>query len=117
MYVRWTKRERSLRGEPNGKYALSAKLVECVRVDGKPRQRILCYLGTIREEMRASHYHMVDFWTAASANLAKLDLKKKLQSKIEKDLEQVVARPGKRSRARANALLREITRNLSGANR
>ena len=51
MYVRWKKRERSRRGwhtEPP--QLLTAVLVESRRVDGKPRQRTVAYLGSIRSD-------------------------------------------------------------------
>jgi hypothetical protein len=108
MYIRWTRRERTRLGWPIGEYALSARLVECVRVDGKPRQRTLCYLGTIFEDWREGHYHMLGFWKRASANLAKLDLEQKVRDKIEEDLEAVVKKPDEKSYARAWALLRDL---------
>ncbi len=52
MYVKWKKRTMTRTNRYRGRFsigahALSASLVECRRVDGKPRQRFLAYLGTI----------------------------------------------------------------------
>ncbi len=46
MYVRWKKRKMSERLNW-GDIALTAALVECVRINGKPRQRNVAYLATI----------------------------------------------------------------------
>ena len=53
MYVRWKKREmtRALRYSGRrdiGAFALTAVLVECRRVGGRPRQRFVAHLGTVR---------------------------------------------------------------------
>ncbi len=52
MYVKWKKRTMTRTDRYRGRFsigahALSASLVECRRVNGKPRQFFLAYLGTI----------------------------------------------------------------------
>ena len=45
MYVKWQSRQRTtLRGSP----LLTAVLVECRRVDDRPRQRTVAYLASVR---------------------------------------------------------------------
>jgi len=47
MYLRWQRRGRRWRSDPGTTW--SAVVVESVRVDGRPRQRRVAYLGTITE--------------------------------------------------------------------
>jgi len=52
LYVKWKKRTMTRTNRYRGRFsigthALSAVLVECRRVNGKPRQRFLAHLGTI----------------------------------------------------------------------
>lgn len=47
MFVRWKKAP--LKKKPSGGVLLYASLVESVRIDGKPRQRTVAYLGSIPE--------------------------------------------------------------------
>lgn len=53
MYVRWKKRQmtRAARGRgpcPIGAHALACVLVECRRVNGRPRQKFVARLGTLQ---------------------------------------------------------------------
>lgn len=53
MYVRWLKRELTRTTAYHGRfgiggYALSAALVESRRVAGRPRQRFVAHLATVR---------------------------------------------------------------------
>lgn len=86
----------------------SAYLVEAVRVDGKPRQKTLAYLGCIRESQIDAHWHRVDFWTVADAKLAELELKRAEQRAVEKALAEVVGRPDKRSLAAIGRALKRL---------
>jgi hypothetical protein len=117
MRIRRTMRDRTKYGCPTGKHALLARLVESVRVDGKPRQRTLCYLGSIYEDWRESHVHMVCFWRRASVNLAKLNLEQKVRDKIEKDLEAKVAKPDENGLERFRALFCELESGIQGNQR
>lgn len=104
MYVRWKRRamrkqvyigrkwaivkgERKIvnvrESRPTGEYALSAQLVESRRVDGKPRQKVIKYLGTINESR--IHYvgHRIGFWRTAQAAFKALALPPDQQHTIE----------------------------------
>ena len=59
MFVRWQKyrskaQSRRLRAfrKKHGQHRLRAVLVESVRIDGKPHQRYLAYLGSVQADRR-----------------------------------------------------------------
>jgi hypothetical protein len=104
MYVRWKRRamrkqvhvgrkwaivkgQRTIvhvkESQPTGDYALSAQLVESHRVDGRPRQKVIKYLGTIREPAVAHVGHRMSFWRTVSAAFKALDLPPEQQHTIE----------------------------------
>jgi hypothetical protein len=95
MYVRWKRRamrkqvyvgrkwavvkgQRKIvhikESRPTGDYALSAQLVESHRVDGKPRQKVIKYLGTINESRIDQVNHRIGFWRTASTAFKALGL-------------------------------------------
>jgi len=77
MFVRWQKRKRAdgrnlrwswveslsleVRHDREGDL-LVASLVESIRIDGKPRQRVVGYLGSIRENLVTDPQAQRDFW-------------------------------------------------------
>jgi hypothetical protein len=98
MYVRWKKREsRARRGyvetvqNPDPPVILTAMAVESVRVDGKPRQRIVAYLGTIWERNIEHVWRRHYFWEAADKALNAMP--QPHRSKIEAELLAKVKRP------------------------
>lgn len=100
MYIRWKKRVRTKHKKPTGDYALTAVLVESVRgyyeagqQDSTPRQRIICYLGTIRQSTLQRPYFQMDFWISADAHLDKVQLTPEQRATIEARLAEVVSRP------------------------
>jgi hypothetical protein len=113
MFLRWKRRtlqRPKYRGiSRNGvSVLLSAVLTETVRIDGKPRQRVVKYLGSIQEwriEQRA-YYILRDFWGPVLSRLDSLDLPKKQRREIEKQIAEVVPKPTK-------AMLRENMKSLS----
>lgn len=108
MYIRWKKQKRSTKvhgvyflasgnnTHPQGiekeAYLLSAYLVENVRVDGKPKQKILSYLGSINDAKITNPSANENFWESVDTHLRALslkpdqkkDIKQKLQSRIPK---------------------------------
>lgn len=80
---------------PTGDYILSAQLVECHRVDGKPRQKVIKYLGTISERGIEHIGHRVHFWRHVGAALKTLDLAPEQQHIIEQALHARVPFPAK----------------------
>jgi len=93
MYVRWKRRalKNGRRYHPDP-HLLSAYLVESRRVDGKPRQRILAYLGSINERFLDATWQQRNFWLTASQKLEALDLSKEERAAIDARLQAVVPR-------------------------
>ena len=72
MYVRWRRKQRADLDKLG--QLLCAELVECRRVKGEPRQRIIAYLGGIREgciEIVLGRH--VRFWQDVAQRLDFLD--------------------------------------------
>ena len=102
MYVKWQKKRRSKAWHSRGDL-LTATLVECRRVDGKPRQQVVSYLGSVRLELIESHrIHHLYFWDAVSERLDRLEgrLDDKVRRRIEAALARRVAKPTARQRAK-----------------
>lgn len=105
MFVRWKRRERSAHKHPTDEYVLTAYLVKSERVNGKPRQRIVTYLGAIRENHRDTYWHQVDFWKAARRNILRLNLDDATRNRIVDRLAATVAIPTPQGRAATSAQL------------
>jgi hypothetical protein len=90
MFVRWNRRERKARtrwvnGQPHTcrKALLTAALVRSERRGGKPRQKVVAYLGSIAEEAAQELLARESFWLAASARLDSLNLAPEQREKVE----------------------------------
>jgi hypothetical protein len=136
MYVRWKRRDvvpthpyrdwnRELWREerkPLPPYRLlSAVLVENKRIDGKPRQRIVQYLGSLRERELEDTDSLARFWERAERRLDELGLDEPTRERAVRALDAVAVRPSaeevQRYRERAVARRRaydEVIRQLSG---
>src|SRR5262245_36840020 len=88
MFVRWKKRERmSRRGgrvRPTGGTLLVAALVTSERRGGKPRQRIVAYLGSIDAEALGYVRRRQAFWESAGRKLDALGLSRSQRQAVEK---------------------------------
>jgi hypothetical protein len=75
VFVRWKRRplRRRETSSPD-EQALSAVLVETHRVDGRPRQRVVRYLATIKAGQLVHPLSVERFWQAVDARLAELPL-------------------------------------------
>ena len=93
MHVHWTRRGR----------VLSAVLVERYRAGGKPRQRRVRPLATIREEEVSSPVSQSLFWQAADRQLETLHLEPALRARLEARLARAVKRPQADSEEAAQA--------------
>ncbi len=81
MFVRWQRRSRKRYGAPP---LLTAVLVECRRVDGKPRQRTVAYLAGIRERFVGKNAWQHDrFWSRVDTRLDELALDPQTRATIE----------------------------------
>src|SRR5271155_348891 len=89
MFVRWRSRGRLL----NGQFDLhwSAILVESKRVDGKPRQRHVAYLGGIDSERIQKGYYS-HFWDKVFDTLDRLQLSAAERERIESSVGNKVPR-------------------------
>lgn len=112
MFVRWKSRAKSRRRRATGHHSLTAVLVESRRVDGKPRQQIISYLGTIDSEHTTAHFHCVDFWASVTRHLGALNLPEYQRLRIEKSLAERVAKPTPDSKAVALATLADVEQTL-----
>ena len=96
MYVRWQRQTRKKCSRMHDHVVpvfLAAILVESHRVDGKPRQRHIAYLGGIQDVQLASAGHRRTFWRHAQEHLDGLALANAQRRRIEDALARVVARP------------------------
>jgi hypothetical protein len=99
MFIRWKRRKkavtkpgrrprrRSLAGD-----SLYCVLVESQRVNGAPRQKVICYLGSFDEGDRDKLWLRVDFWDFVSAKLDRLPLARRERARIEEAIGKVVSR-------------------------
>ncbi len=94
MYIRWKRKKRTKEIAwmiKEGDY-IYAVLVEARRIDGKPRQKTVKYLGGIREKNQ-DIYGQMTFWDKAEKELASLNLDPAARNKIIVSLEKVVPKP------------------------
>lgn len=98
MFVRWKRRKkavskpwRRLRRSKAGD-SLYCVLVESNRVNGSPRQKVVCYLGSLDEGHRESMWTRVDFWDRATVKLDQLQLTRRERANIEESISRVVSR-------------------------
>jgi hypothetical protein len=114
MFPRWQRRQRYKRGAfrwnvarhlgrrsehgsfesvPVDKWVRLAYLVESVRTPAGPRQRNICYLGSVREGHEQSDYCRGSFWRVAAKNLRKAKVAGADLAGVVAKLEAVVPMP------------------------
>src|SRR5260370_11564431 len=104
MYIRWKKRtcKKWSRGT-----TYSAYLVQCERRDGKPRQKVLAFLGSVGEHTIHLHLNEVaraKFWRRALNVLAPFQFTEQEQAKIWEMLAQKVPPLSEEGRAQNHIL-------------
>jgi hypothetical protein len=102
MYVKWQTKRRSKAWHSRGDL-LTATLVECHRIDGKPRQRVISYLGSVRLDFVKRHMiHHLYFWDNVGEHLDRIgdQMDTAARRKIETKLSQRVAKPTATQRAK-----------------
>ncbi len=98
MYVRWKVRKLSRRGKLGpARRAFYAVLVECRRIDGVPRQKVVKYLAHINEQDLGASDMRELFWEQANDGLSTVEMDLDERAKIEEKLEEVVPRPARSS--------------------
>ena len=117
MYVRWKKKLRTRRHRSTGEFYLLAVLFKNHRVNGRPRQKFVTYQGTVRENYRASYWHMFNFWSSADKKLDALSLEPAKWSEIEARLSEVVRRPTRADKERTYQALSRLEPQISRSNR
>lgn len=97
MFVRWkrTKRlkRRGITVKETGRVALVAMLVRSERREGKPRQTVVAYLGSIGTDRLGDAYPRRWFWEKCDARLAVLALEPADRARIELAINAVIPRP------------------------
>jgi hypothetical protein len=105
MFVRWNRRRRKSYwhwSSPERDHAarrriiiprflLSAVLVRCERRGGAPRQKIVAYLGSIREDKTEDLFARRRFWYCATSRLDGLGLEPAEREKVQAALSSRVA--------------------------
>jgi len=94
MYLRWKCRRLT-----SGRKSKSAVLVECSRVNGHPRQQIICYVATFQEGKEKDQRTQELFWAKATHQLDIANLEQSTRRQIERTLMASVPKP-KRARKR-----------------
>ncbi|HEU4712585.1 MAG TPA: hypothetical protein VFS76_13515 [Pyrinomonadaceae bacterium] len=99
MFIRWKRRKKaatrrgrqiSRRDDPGD--SLYCVLLESQRVNGVPRQKVICYLGSLDENDREKLWLRVDFWDMVDGKLTKIGLTRRDKAKIEEAIGRVVVR-------------------------
>ena len=88
MYIRW--KRCALRRTAD--VTLKAFLVDSVRVEGQPRQRILGYLGAIRVRYQQAPAHRQRFWHQVEQRLTACRVDPGTHAALEASLARVVPR-------------------------
>ena len=110
MFVRWQRRSRKRYG---GSPLLTAVLVECRRVDGKPRQRTVGYFAGIRERFVGEHEREHRrFWAKVDERLDELELDPDTRAMIEASVESRVRRVTPENKAEFDAVRARLGREL-----
>ena len=87
MFVRWKRRPMVGIGQT----LLIASLVRSVRIDGKPRQRVVAYLGSISEYHAQLPWCQRYFWKQVESRLSRVaDTDRE---KVERSILAVIPRP------------------------
>ena len=107
MFVRWQRRrlKRYRHGYEAGEEVLSAVVVESRRMDGKPRQKMIRYLGTVRESdiTRPRPMSLDRFWTRVDVALDELGIRGAARLVMETTIAATVPRPDPEVLARTRA--------------
>ena len=98
MFIRWKRRKKAasspLRRPRRGSEAgdsLYCVLVESQRINGVPRQKVICYLASLNEGDREKMWLRIDFWDRVRPVLIKLNLLPRERAKIEQSISLLVA--------------------------
>jgi hypothetical protein len=96
MYVRWKRRLAA-----RGNLVLTAALVRSERRNGKPRQTVVAYLGSVNDLVLKHILRRNAFWEEVNRRLDALVLDPLQRKKIESNLASMVSRPSPEEVAKA----------------
>jgi len=92
MFIRWKKKKRVKKYSGDG-VTLSAYLVESQRDNGKIKQKIILYLGSIRSDHIKSTHRKEKFWEAIIKNLNETEIPERDRNNLMAKVEETVPRP------------------------
>lgn len=100
MFIRWKRRKKAVtkpgrrpRRRSQSGDSLYCVVVESLRVGGgPPRQKVICYLGSVDDGNREKLWARVEFWDGVLLKLDQLRLGSAERSKIEASIEKIIAR-------------------------
>lgn len=100
MYLRWKKKTR--RGKNTNStinFTLSPVIVESYWHGGRAKQRVLKYLGSIREN-NISYIHTRErFWNQVNSNLQSLKLTRQQRASFAAQIQEIVPNPSAEPKA------------------
>ena len=86
MFIRFKRVKLSRRVGLPDEYSLHAVLVESYRQNGKPRQQIVAYLGSIQERYLQDKIQMRGFYDLLQYKLRRLNLNPRIMTKVQLNL-------------------------------
>jgi len=86
MFVRFKRVKLARKIGAEDHYSLHAVLVENYRQNGKPRQQIIAYLGSIQEQHLSDPNRRREFYNLLLNKLRKLNLTPRVLSKVQMNL-------------------------------
>lgn len=95
MFVRWKKRMSTIHWQKDTHYTLSAYIVESKRIDGKPRQKVIAFLGSIKSVALQPHlaFIRVSFYRRIKEKFDELGIKEQDIQKFTRELAEKVPFP------------------------
>jgi hypothetical protein len=116
MFIRWqrTRHQKVLRTHepPPGKkfasveyYVRAAVLIRSIRTSAGPRQKHVCYLGSIHEGDEAKLLSRIRFWESVDRKIGAVDISDKERHRILAALDAVVAKPTRKEITKREAKL------------
>ena len=97
MFVRWKRRKtprtklgRAPRRHDDAGDSLYCVLVESQRINGSPRQKLICYLGSIKESYIERPWVRLVFWEKVRVKLDKIALARTDRIKVEESIGRVI---------------------------
>jgi len=88
VYLKWSRRQTADNGA-----LLIASIVHSERRSGQPRQKLIAYVGSIRDHRRQDVFERSRLWAALNATLDALGLPKDVEQRLVNQLHVTVQHP------------------------